>query len=314
MYQKAERRERATTFEALLKAGVKTLETLCEDYPCRQCGRTFVRSFIVQTICPDCVNEHVRLSAESVRDSLLEERNRRFKRMGLDGLLATMTLDSYVGNEQPEAFTAAVDFAHSWPDAGGLVLLGRTGSGKTHLAVGVLLNLVERGIEGRYVHLPELTAHLRRSTEWAAETHRLIGPLAQTPCLVLDDVGREKSSDAIAEQIDALMNRRWVVGAPTILTANLTEREILGDGESKPGWLSPAAASRIGAVARFIRLKDGDRRIRGVHGRAVPPARNADPTVACPTCQGAGWVCDATVAVGRADRIRECPSCGGRRF
>lgn len=313
MFATNARREKETLYSALLREGVKTLEILGEDFDCRNCGKPFTRFYLPQKVCLSCVEAHVRLSAEAVRDSLLEERRRRLERMGLAGLLTTMTLDSFVVDEQPEAHREALRFTVSWPAVAGLVLLGKPGTGKTHLAVGCLLSLAESGIEGRYVHLPEATAALRRAEDWSAESRRIIGPLFDTPCLVIDDAGREKSSDAIVEQLDALVNRRWRDGMPTIMTANQEATEFFGDGKDKAGWLSPAAASRIGSGASVIRLRDGDRRMRGFRGTR-PIAHNADPTVGCETCQGAGWVVDAAIAVGRADRIRECPTCQGRRF
>lgn len=304
------KRDRATTVESLLLRGIKTLETTVEERTCRECGSPFLASFVLQFVCATCVQAHDRRDAQLRRQEVLAERERRLVRMGLDDTLAGMTFMAFVADEQPPAYDAARRFVANWPNRG-LVLWGPTGAGKTFLACAALLALADLGIEGNYLNLVEATARLRRSSEWQLDANRILTPLHESPAVVLDDVGREKSSDALVEQIDALINHRWVVGKPTILTTNLTPEDLFGDGKTA-GWLSNAAASRIAANLEVEEMRGPDRRLTGLRPLTSRPTPMADPLQACPTCQGAGWLRDGDAAVGKPDRCRRCDDCCGR--
>lgn len=309
-----ERRERpwlGTTFAK----GVRSLE-LSEptERVCKNCGQPFLGMYLptLQTICTACVNQSVRLSEEQARESLAEERRRLLERMGLTGRLSGMTLDAFNGAAQPAAFAATTRFVERFPDLPTLILLGSPGRGKSHLAAGALHALLKSGYEGRYMHVPTATADLRLAENWQQAAAKLFVPLRRADCLVLDDLGREKSSDALAEQLDALLNQRWLDGAPTIVTANLTLAELFGD-DRQAGVVGRALASRLADRALIEELRGADWRVQPGRRPAVV-ASDPDPLSACDTCKGNGWVLDAAVPVGRADRLIKCPACQGRRY
>jgi len=302
---------RPKSLEGLVLVGVNTLEVPPCERMCESCGKPFMGSFLpwLQRRCALCVAEAVRLSQEQARDSREEERRREVERMGLKGRLAQMSLAGFAREYQRQAFDATQEFCLTFPAITTLVLLGKPGCGKTHLACGALLELAKTGFAGRYVHLPTVTADLRAasgSDSWQTIANREFGPMRRADCLVLDDFGRHKDSDAIREQIDAVIDRRWVEGAPMIITANLERAEFYAA-------LNEANASRLSERSRLVACTDYDWRLQP--GRApVVPKEARDVRTACSVCRGAGWVLNEAAPAGRADRLRKCPACDGRQW
>ncbi len=305
------RRDKATTFESLLARGVTTLQ-LDEraERRCSSCGQSFMGIFMaeIQTVCPACVESNVRMTQTESRAAKLEERTRQMTAMGLEGKLLGMTFAAFVREEQPLAHDEAWQFFEQWPNIQALALLGERGTGKTHLATAILLALSDGGIDGRYVHLPSLASDLAMAKDWQETASRLFVPLYKTSCLVIDDAGRERNrpDSAWAQMLDTLIDRRSIGGYPTIVCANLTRSELVR-------WLGDAGASRFMSVARLVDMTPGDRRFtRPLGSTSLGSAR--DPLVACPSCQGAGWVLDAAFRAGNPDRLTKCRSCDGDGF
>ena len=147
-----------------ISAPVLDLETP-EARVCRDCGREFVTKWRLQRICNSCVDQRRRLTAEDLREERVTRYKGQLRAMGLDGRLAEeMLLERFRPEAQPEGWDAAQTFIEQFPD-GNLALLGKPGSGKTHLAVGILLSLREQRIVGQYVHVPSLFSALKRAPD-----------------------------------------------------------------------------------------------------------------------------------------------------
>lgn len=305
------RRDKATTFESLLARGVASLQLEERtERKCSSCGQPFLGIFMpeIQTVCPGCVESNVRMTQTEARAARLEERTRKMAAIGLEGKLLGMTFATFARDEQPEASDAAWQFFQDWPNIQALALLGLRGTGKTHLGTAVLHALSDGGIDGRYVHLPSLASDLAMAGDWQEAATRLFVPLYKAACLVIDDAGRERNrpDSAWAQMLDTLIDRRSIGGYPTIICANLTRSELVR-------WLGDAGASRFMSVARLVDMTPGDRRFtRPLGSTSLGAAR--DPLIACPACQGAGWVLDAAFRAGNPDRLVKCRSCDGAGF
>lgn len=300
------RREMASTVESLLLRGVKTLElSTPEARQCSQCKEVFGAFFATQHICDDCVEQGTRLSEAEYRAKRAEDRRHYLASLGLVGRLQEMTFDRFDRSVNPKAYDAARGFVAGWADPWhrGLALFGKKGTGKTHLACACAHALLKDGVSCRYAHVPTLGADLRSAEDWGAMMRTRVQPLRECDVLILDDIGREKITDSWAEALDALIDTRWVNGAPMILTANLTVEDFIAH-------VGEAAASRFLGDAVQVETDPTDRRM--LPAQAVRPIKEShDPRVECGTCHGAGWVCDARLPVGSADRLMKCPTCSG---
>ena len=121
-------------------------------------------------------------------------------------------------------------------DAGrGAWLFGDVGTGKTSLAMLVSRVALEAGHSVAIYSLPRLLAEIRRTYDAAAgETSYLqfFDRLTSVDLLHLDDLGAEKRSDWVLEQLYAIVNDRYESQRSILVTSNLDEerlREQIGD-------------------------------------------------------------------------------------
>ena len=105
-----------------------------------------------------------------------------------------------------------------------LTLLGQPGIGKTHLALALGWEWLERGKTVLYYHVAGLLNALRdgyRQTGEADYEHTMAFA-RNCSLLILDDLGAEKESDWANEQLDFLIDHRYENSKPLIVTTNLT--------------------------------------------------------------------------------------------
>lgn len=106
---------------------------------------------------------------------------------------------------------------------GGYVILGDPGTGKTWEAMALARELLTVDhVPVTVVTAPELMAALRPSADDMAD----VGQFQVAPVLVLDDLGTEKLSDWVAEQLYLVASYRAARQLPIIVTSNLTPDEI----------------------------------------------------------------------------------------
>ncbi len=119
-----------------------------------------------------------------------------------------------------EAYQAAIEFAES-PE-GWLLLVGPNGCGKTHLAVAIANEALDSGAVVLFAVVPDLLDHLRAAfAPTATEVYdQLFSKMREAELLVLDDLGAQQSSPWANEKLFQLLNYRYNMGMPTVITAN----------------------------------------------------------------------------------------------
>ncbi|MCK6580110.1 MAG: ATP-binding protein [Anaerolineae bacterium] len=105
---------------------------------------------------------------------------------------------------------------------GWLLLVGGVGCGKTHLAAAIGHERVKHGDTVIFVTAPDLLDHLRSTYGPSSEVgyDELFERLRTAPLLVLDDLGAENPSPWAREKLYQLMNYRYSLALPTVITTN----------------------------------------------------------------------------------------------
>jgi len=117
------------------------------------------------------------------------------------------------------AFRAARNFAES-PE-GWLVLLGRTGCGKTHLAAAIGHHLEAKGMAVEFCVVPDLLEMLRSAFREDAAQGRfdqVFEAVRTAPFLVLDDLGVHSATPWAQEKLFQILNHRYNAKLPTVVT------------------------------------------------------------------------------------------------
>ncbi|HVS89373.1 MAG TPA: ATP-binding protein [Candidatus Acidoferrum sp.] len=159
-----------------------------------------------------------------------------------------------------EAKLLAQGFARDYPGTAekGLLLMGPTGVGKTHLAVAALKDLIQRGHGGLFCDYRELLKEIQASYNPASESTEMgiLEPIRTVEILVLDDLGASKPSAWVLDIIGLVLNARYNERRATILTTNYLDEAASAEPAPKlPGGQrvtvrEDTLADRIGARMR----------------------------------------------------------------
>jgi len=184
--------------------------------------------------CPACTAEvQQRETAERERrerDEANERWQRRLGHAGIPDRFQDRSIKSYVAETdgQRRALAFAEAYADSFDDAlatgRSAVFIGKPGTGKTHLAVGIGLRIMHR--DGRTVHFSTVMRAIRRiRNTWgrngAESETEAIEAFTFPDLLILDEVGIQYGSEAEKLLIFDILNERYENRRPTLLLSNL---------------------------------------------------------------------------------------------
>jgi DNA replication protein DnaC len=141
-------------------------------------------------------------------------------------------------------------WARQYPlDRSGLLLVGPSGVGKTHLSVAALKRLTEKGVHCLFCDYRELLKKIQNSYNPSVQTTELdlLRPVFETEVVLLDDLGAVKPSEWVWDTVSLILNARYNDKLTTIITSNFL------DGPS-------AAVERVDGPRRAAREETlGDR-------------------------------------------------------
>jgi DNA replication protein DnaC len=136
---------------------------------------------------------------------------------------------------------AACRFVEDYPvDKTGLLIVGKIGRGKTHLAVGIAKALIrEKGIPCLFYDYRELLKEIQNSYNATVQTTELevLRPLFDIEVLILDELGAVKPTDWVWDTVSLLINSRYNDSRTTVMTTNFEDEPSV---EAVSPSLSPA--------------------------------------------------------------------------
>jgi DNA replication protein DnaC len=248
-----------------------------DDQVCPHCGRELTAEFFefppalqrkygkpgewyYHPCTPECEKKNEQREWELMRrdarvGSLVEK-------SGLSKRLKSYTFSNfkpYVSPEAARAVERVEEYLGSWEankeEGKGLYLCGGVGTGKTHLAVAVLNEVVrKKRVPSLFVTVPELLDNLREAyNKPGRDLDEWMDAVQNADFLVLDDLGSERVTEWVRERIFVIVNHRYREQLPTVFTSNVGPKDLAEQ-------LGERTASRIIAMCEWIALEGDDYR------------------------------------------------------
>ena len=125
-----------------------------------------------------------------------------------------------------------------------LIFLGNVGTGKTHLACGVI-----RECGGLYRLASSIVEELRRAKSFNADKTeaKILDAYGKTDLLIIDEIGRGAVAAEEQYMLYQIINERYNRRKPTVLISNQTKKEFLQ-------YIGIAAADRLTESAQVVEL------------------------------------------------------------
>jgi len=140
----------------------------------------------------------------------------------------------------------------------GIFMYGPNGTGKTHLAVAIMRSLTLAGeLDWYFIKAPRLLMAIRRAfkEKYAQTEEEFIERFINYKYLVIDELGVEKITDWSLQTLYLIIDGRSDALKSTIITSNLSPREVRREIEAR-------IASRIvGMSSEILEFKCADWRL-----------------------------------------------------
>ena len=190
--------------------------------------------------------------------------------------LASYTTD-FPGAHASLAFAhlGASKFAQEYDprDGMGLLIIGKIGTGKTHLAVGIIKDLIlTKGIPCLFCDYRELLKEIQNSYNSTVQTTELdvLRPVFETEVLVLDELGAVKPTEWVWDTVSLILNTRYNNNRTTIITTNFDDQPAAGANgamsiaraatrpETLGDRIGERMRSRLHEMCRIIKMEGED--------------------------------------------------------
>jgi DNA replication protein DnaC len=182
-----------------------------------------------------------------------------------------------------KALLAARRFLEDYPvDKTGIVLTGPVGTGKTHLAVGIIKELIRtKQIDCKFYEYRDLLKEIQNSYDPSVSSSEssILKPVFECEILVIDEIGAMRSTEWVEEMVGFVLNTRYNDQKTVLLTTNFPDlpaatppkqgepvdvfqakmaarRHTLGDR------LTDRMRSRLHEMCRFVNMDGPDVRLK----------------------------------------------------
>lgn len=170
----------------------------------------------------------------------------------------------FIGNFEPikgteTALEASKRFIDKVPGVRkGILFIGACGSGKTHLAAAIGNAVIDKGYSVKFITADKLYKKVRSTyTSFEITENDILAPLEKCYLLIIDDVGTTAPTKWAKSVLHSLIDSRMNAEKPTIMTTNLTMKELSEELDSRTIDRIPEGFVTFTITASSYRKKKG---------------------------------------------------------
>ena len=165
----------------------------------------------------------------------------------------------------------AMDFVRSYPmRRDGLLFMGGCGVGKTHIAVGIIKDIISKSVPCLFVDFRALLGEIKETySDPKGETSEsdVLEPVLETDVVVLDDLGAERISEWVRDKLGFIINHRYNHKKAMILTTNYVDAaakksSLTRATETLQDRIGVRLRSRLYEMCKLVEIKADDYRLR----------------------------------------------------
>lgn len=195
---------------------------------CKKCGgllETYINVPIVGKRKVNCICECMAKELNAHEEQKRQEERERNRRTCFGG--SKMMECTFESSQKSELLTMAENYAKNFSDfrkeGKGLLLYGPVGTGKSHMAACIANHLIDNDCKVLMTNFATMVNILQSSFDGRQE---YIDSLNKYGLLILDDLGAERKSEFMQEQVFNIIDARYRSGLPMIITTNLSAEEM----------------------------------------------------------------------------------------
>jgi DNA replication protein DnaC len=228
--------------------------------------------------CPHCFGTGMEIvpaeGARRCRCQSPDHRERLFQAARIPARYQHCTLQGYDAGDSDSKWVAKIEADriindYLAIDGRGLLFVGPVGVGKTHLAVALLRELIERyQVRGLFYQFGALLRRIQDSYNSISQTSELavLAPVFEAEVLVLDELGASKPTDWVRDTMMQIINTRYNDKRLTIFTTNYSDKR---KNEKDPTELledrvGVALRSRLYEMCKTVEIEGDDYRKRSL--------------------------------------------------
>lgn len=194
---------------------------------------------VVGRECPDCLKvmqeKAATFNAAQAASAELSKRRKSLSMAGVPDLFLDSTLDNYEVDARTKTnlsfcrgYAMGFRMALEKRPATGLIFVGVSGTGKTHLACSIIRRIMDDGFTAAYARVPELLMEIEEATFGRSDSTatQKIDTLSRPHLLVLDEYGAHTLKEAYYQHLFSIIEGRYQRNLPTILITNKTAADL----------------------------------------------------------------------------------------
>lgn len=225
-----------TVFDSFKRQDLGEVKAQCSKHGEYMCMTYRFMNKEHQDPCKKCAEEAAQARADEEVRRAKEREQRKFeelmRRLGISLRHCHKDFSNYSADTE-EKTTALnqcrsfVDDVIAAKDVGGMLMIGKPGTGKTHLSCSILKALAEKEIFGRRQNLRDIFLAVKETYSKTDMTERqIINKYGDEYVLIIDEVGAFSMSEREREILTAIIDRRYENLVYTVIVSNLNIEEL----------------------------------------------------------------------------------------